>query len=202
MAVGDSVVAFNDLDLRSAALNLTQLEQPGKSLKIQIVRDGQTKVFPLLIEAAPPEYAQARLRDLDSVTRALVAASPAALDMARPQTAVMQFRVTTPGPGVVLPGAVNGFWGASLQDLNPDRGKPFGESKGLLVTLADSATPAFRMGLRQWDVVLQVDKRPVASFNDLKNVLGHHPAGQPIEVLISRDHKHKTLKIDPGHGLP
>jgi S1-C subfamily serine protease len=196
--VRDTVIAFNDADLRGGAINLTQLEQPGKVLKVQVVRAGQSRVFTIRIETAPSEYAQARLKSLDSLTRELVAASPPTAD---------PNRVLAPAPsgrvGFVLPNVAPGAWGATLQELNPERGKPFGEPKGLLVTSADSATLAFRMvGLRQWDVVLQIDKRPVASYDDFQIALRQHPAGQPIELLISREHKRKTLKLDPSRWPP
>jgi len=193
IVVQDTVVAFNDMDLRNGAINLTQLEEPGRVLKVQIIRDGQSRTFSMHVEAAPPGYAQNRLRKTDSLVADLVAtsvpSSPRIGPLMPPPSVVNSLVFVVPVPGA---------WGASLMELNSESGKPFGATAGLLVNSADSGTPAFKMGLRQWDVILQVDKRPITTYDDFRMALRQHPSDKPIEMLVLRDHTKKVLALNPG----
>lgn len=50
---GDSVLAFNGLDLRQNPINLTRLLTPGAEVSVKLRRDGESKELTILVEKAP-----------------------------------------------------------------------------------------------------------------------------------------------------
>jgi serine protease Do len=62
-------------------------------------------------------------------------------------------------------------WGFSAEMLDANTAERMGlprEMTGIVVASVDPGGIAMTSGLRQWDVILQVDKQPVSSVNELK----------------------------------
>jgi serine protease Do len=64
---------------------------------------------------------------------------------------------------------------------------------GALINSVDAGSPAERAGLKQYDVVTEVDGQPVKDNNDLRMKIADIKPGTKIELKIVRDGKEKTI---------
>ena len=79
--------------------------------------------------------------------------------------------------------------GVSVEPLTPDMARQLGlsESRGILVRGVEDGSPAANAGLRPGDVIVEVDRHPVASVNELRQALDKHAKGTPLLVLLHRN---------------
>src|SRR5579859_6254921 len=78
-------------------------------------------------------------------------------------------------------------WGVGLQNLTPDLRDQLqlpSEVKGVVVANVVPGSPADNAGLSRGDVIVEVNRKPVASAEDAKRELGNVPAGKDALVLI------------------
>lgn len=93
------------------------------------------------------------------------------------------------GPGVFV------SYGSPLADLelaplNPDLGRYFGASEGVLVI---SLPKDSELGLKGGDVVLAVDGRKPASPSHLLRILRSYERGEGFKIDVLRNHKRETV---------
>ena len=85
-------------------------------------------------------------------------------------------RLETESAKVKTPSAedAEGRWGLRLQDLTPQIAQRLGvdADQGAVVTDVEPGSPAERASLRRGDVILEVDRKPVASAQDVKQAVG------------------------------
>jgi hypothetical protein len=77
-----------------------------------------------------------------------------------------------------------------LAPLNPDLGRYFGTSKGILVINVPEDS---KLGLKAGDVVLSVDGRAPASPAHLLRILRSYEGGEPMRLEIMRMKKRETV---------
>jgi S1-C subfamily serine protease len=77
-----------------------------------------------------------------------------------------------------------------LAPLNPDLGRYFGTTNGVLVI---NAPPDSKLGLKGGDVVLSVDGRPATSPPQLLRVLRSYDDGESFKLEIMRERKRLTV---------
>jgi S1-C subfamily serine protease len=75
---------------------------------------------------------------------------------------------------------------------------PADGSAGALVTTVESGSAAQKAGLRQGDIVVAMDGKPVASFLDLAASIGAHAPGDSVKLEVVRDGKHIQLTATLG----
>jgi S1-C subfamily serine protease len=68
----------------------------------------------------------------------------------------------------------------------------------VLVSSVDSGGPADRAGIKKGDLIVAVDKTPVASTDELAAVLAQIKPGATIAVKVVRDGKALTLDVKVG----
>jgi len=73
-----------------------------------------------------------------------------------------------------------------------------GTSEGAVITGLSPNSPALQAGLRQLDVILQVDGKPVKSDEDLRAAIFAHRIGDAIRFHIQR--RDRTLDVDVKAG--
>jgi serine protease Do len=77
--------------------------------------------------------------------------------------------------------------GIAVQPLTPDVAREAGVSRGVVVRDVREGGKAAAAGLQPGDVIVEVDRRPVASVKDLRTALDGHAKGAPILMLVHRD---------------
>jgi serine protease Do/serine protease DegQ len=91
-----------------------------------------------------------------------------------------------------------GYLGVATDPLTPELAEAFGlkkDTKGVVVTdLAPPDGPAGKAGIKQEDVIVAIDGRPVASRDDLRLMIAEIPPGTKVAVKVLRDGKPKTIE--------
>lgn len=67
--------------------------------------------------------------------------------------------------------------------------------RGLLVARVYDNSPAYKSGIRQGDVILNINGIPVSKVLDLRSILNNLPVGQKVDLVISRDNKNITVSV-------
>ncbi len=104
-------------------------------------------------------------------------------------------------------GAVRrGEFGVAVQDLTPDLVAvlKLDSREGALVSAVDPDSAAAAAGLREGDVILRLDSRPVTNGADVRNRFGLLRVGARVELAILRDGRAMMLKgeiADPYRGF-
>lgn len=78
-------------------------------------------------------------------------------------------------------------WGVALENLNADLRDQLqlpSDVKGVVVTNVQPGSPADNAGISRGDVILEVNRKPVQSAEDVKRELGNVPAGKDAMVLL------------------
>ncbi len=93
-----------------------------------------------------------------------------------------------------------GWLGVSLQPLTEPLAKAMGLSKpdGVLVNAVQPDSPAAKAGLRQGDVVVGLNGRPVRNGRDLATQVAGIKAGDEAKLTYWRDGKEKVLGVTIG----
>jgi serine protease Do len=88
-----------------------------------------------------------------------------------------------------------GWLGVSIQELTPTLAKGLGleAGKGALVAQVTEGSPAAKAGVRQGDVVVELDGRAVTRTEDLPRLVADLPAGRQVPIKVLREGKTLTL---------
>ena len=102
-------------------------------------------------------------------------------------------------------GKVNrGYIGAQVANLDDKFAKHLGLDKveGILIQDVNKDSPAEKAGIKQEDVIQEINGRKVASLGDLRSVLSNYRAGDKIEVTLWRNKKQikKSVTLEPANG--
>ncbi len=106
---------------------------------------------------------------------------------------------------IVAHGSVRrGQLGVSVQDLTPDLARAFNipASQGAVIAQVSPRSAAARAGLREGDVVLNINGRPVRDGGALRNAIGLLEVGEAVRLDILRDGKALTLEAKVGEYAP
>ena len=90
-----------------------------------------------------------------------------------------------------------GYLGVTIQDLTAELAKSFGlnDTKGVLVSQVMPDTPAEKAGMKQADVIVSLDGKPVDTSASLRNEVAMTVPGTAIKVGVIRDGKKMTLNV-------
>ncbi len=92
-------------------------------------------------------------------------------------------------------GVSRGIFGIKVQDLNADLAQALGLSRraGAVVNAVEADSPADEAGLREGDVVLQINQHLVQNAEDLLTQLGLARIGDRITLQVYRGGRERTL---------
>jgi serine protease Do len=79
--------------------------------------------------------------------------------------------------------------GISVMDMTPDIASQLklpSDTKGVVVTTVDAASPAAEAGLQQGDVIQQVNRQPVTGAAEFDRAMSN-AGNQPALLLINRE---------------
>jgi S1-C subfamily serine protease len=88
-----------------------------------------------------------------------------------------------------------GYLGVDVRDVTADQLTvlKLREARGAEIILVDHDAPAGKAGLREHDVVLQMNGQPIAGEDQIRRMLRESPPGKTITLLISRDGQQITI---------
>ena len=192
----DVILSFADERVRSSEqLRRLVRETPaGRSVAVQISRDGQTRTLQVTPEAHQAHMAMPGMR------------------MMRPPMAMAPPAPPTPHTAPVPPGA---FWvespdlnfqmftrgpmlGISGDELTPQLAEYFGvkAGKGVLVREVMAATAADKAGLKAGDVIVKVDGEAVTSLGELRRALRKKREGKQVSLTIVRNRAEQNVSVE------
>jgi serine protease Do len=89
--------------------------------------------------------------------------------------------------------------GMTVEALTPDKAGRYGieDTEGLLIVDVEYNSPAAEAGLRQGDIILEVDRVKMTTENDFKTRLKNYKPGDKILLLIKREKSeiYTTLRV-------
>jgi serine protease Do len=88
-----------------------------------------------------------------------------------------------------------GWLGVSIQEMTPILAKGLGHEagKGALVAQVTESSPAAKAGIRQGDVIVELDGHAVTRTEDLPRLVADLPAGRQVPIKVLREGKTLTL---------
>jgi serine protease Do len=93
-----------------------------------------------------------------------------------------------------------GWLGVSVQDLTSDLAAQFGVpmNEGALVAQVVKGSPAYTAGLKQGDVIVEFQGKPVEDSGQLRNMAGFSPVGSTVKLVIIRNKKRESVEVKIG----
>ena len=76
---------------------------------------------------------------------------------------------------------------------------------GAVVTQVEPRSPAARAGVRQGDVIIEVNGLPIDDAADLRNLIGLMPVGARLDLVLYRDGRRRSVTASvgaPGSQVP
>jgi serine protease Do len=97
-----------------------------------------------------------------------------------------------------------GYIGINLGSVDASTAEAFGldRPKGVLITEVRSDTPAAKANLKEGDIVLSVDGRPVNRPNHLQSLVARKHPGDTVTLAIRRNTEDLTIRVTLGERLP
>lgn len=91
-----------------------------------------------------------------------------------------------------------GYLGVQLDPVDQRAARLYGFKGGAFVGSVEQGTPAEKAGLKQGDVILELNSTAVADDNDLRSRLSALPPGSKAKLAILRDEKRGELTVTLG----
>ena len=90
--------------------------------------------------------------------------------------------------------------GVGGQDLTPELAKAFNlpTTHGAVVSQVVPGSPAAKAGIKQEDVITEVNGKDLHSFAQLRNTVGLMRVGEKVDLTVLRDGKPRTITVTIG----
>jgi serine protease Do len=88
-----------------------------------------------------------------------------------------------------------GFLGVLPGDVEPEMAEFFDldEAKGVVISQVTPDSAAEKAGLKQGDVVVEMENEPVENANDFRNRIAMYKPGSKVDLVVVRDGKRRRL---------
>jgi serine protease Do len=95
---------------------------------------------------------------------------------------------------------VRGYLGINLQELTPDLAKSFGmkDNKGILIAQVSEGSPAEKAGIKQGDVIIEFNGKPVGPVGSFRNEVALCSPGSKENITVLRNGERKVLTVTVG----
>jgi S1-C subfamily serine protease len=162
IVAGDTIIAFNDRDVRRFAFPVRTMIQPGRQFVIRARRGSQNRVTKLIVAERPsdrPEKFEIAIAETPEMPLGPFVLTPGPRPM---------IRIATSSPHGLTAASVP-LAGAEIRALNADFAKSLGiKPQGLLIVDVADGTPAKNSGLRGGDVLLRAAGTALLVPQDLR----------------------------------
>ena len=97
-----------------------------------------------------------------------------------------------------------GQLGVSVQDLTPELAQAFKipADQGAVIAQISPRSAAARAGLKEGDVVLRINNRPIRDGGSLRNAIGLLEVGEALQIEILREGQPLTVNAKIGEYVP
>jgi serine protease Do len=101
-----------------------------------------------------------------------------------------------------------GWLGVRIRDLTEQEMEDIStktslrEGYGVLVAEVMADTPAQAAGLKDGDLIVAIDGRPITETRGLQRLVGRTPAGREIAVVVLRDQQRHAIRLTVGRMPP
>jgi serine protease Do len=98
---------------------------------------------------------------------------------------------------VVMHTVTQGYLGVDIRDITDDRAKALKlkETRGAEICMIDHDGPAIKAGLRESDVILEMNGQSIEGEEQLRRMLRETPAGRTVSFVFSRDGQQQTISV-------
>jgi serine protease Do len=180
ISAGDTILAYDSVDVINHELSLTDLLRPGRRLLIRIRRNGAVKEVGVRVAARPASYVES-IGVLPGVPPTPFALMP---HISGPIVAMPTFDgVSAAGASIVR----------TNEDLRAALGAPKGDAGVLILDVAEG-TPAEASGLHAGDIVLSADGRSISDPEVLAVTLAE-PTARTVTLRVYGNHKLRTVTL-------
>ena len=95
---------------------------------------------------------------------------------------------------------VRGFLGIEMEPMTEELAKSFEleDARGALVKLVGEDTPAEKAGLKRYDVIIELNGKPIDSMQRLQSEVALIPPETKVKMVIIRNGRRKTLTVVLG----
>ena len=187
IVAGDSILAYNAIDLKGRAVSLTKLLKPGARLEVRVRRARETYDLPVTVGrranygggVIAPEPGMIRPRLAGGATTDVTVVVPVP---PVPPTPVYTRRLPLAGSELV-------------RIYVADLGQPFGVEKGVLVLQVVAHSPAAQAGLRSGDVIVAVNGSEVLTPLQVQRAIAKAAKDGSVKLSLVRKKKPVTTLL-------
>ena len=90
-----------------------------------------------------------------------------------------------------------GWLGVGIQNLTPELAEYYGieAREGVLVTQTYEGDPADKAGIKEGDIIIAVDGKPIASSRELSRTVAEAGVGNKMTIKLLRDGREKEVRV-------
>jgi PDZ domain len=166
--------------------------EPNDTVPVEFLRGKNRKTVSIVTEAEPEMFADGGPGGRRFMMHVPGPGGPGDHMPPMPGDFMDRFEFSGPGHEFMTGGPLGDL---ELAPLNPDLGKYFGATDGVLVISAPGDT---KLGLKGGDVVLAVDGRKPAGPSHLMRILRSYDRGETFKMDILRNRKRETVTARLG----
>ena len=93
---------------------------------------------------------------------------------------------------------IRGWLGVGIQEITEEMRKKFkipADQNGVLVTQVFEGDPAHKAGIAAWDIIVEIDGKPVKNSKDLIQIIGSYEPGRKVNLKVLRNGEFKTFTV-------
>ncbi len=96
---------------------------------------------------------------------------------------------------------VRGYLGVKIQPMSSDLASSFGlkDHNGILVAQVEPGAPADKGGIKQGDVIISLNDKPVSNIGDFRNTIATSSPASKHKIVVMRDKKALVFDIIVGN---